>query len=481
MKNIHMILMTLILLVVFSIELDAQIPQERKYDPNKIVKQALINAVTSKYGAGYKVSYHIMDSLIAHSRSRKILDPYRQLNGCVLFSAWRNSQEEEDSIVTGIYKGGQIIWNDYPGTKAGFGGRLLTTQDINNDGEVDILQAESDFDLMTREGSGISYLWILSWNGTRGKMINNIDPATHQSTIVSMDEDYELIDANRDGVLVIRGTIDSIWQEYFPNHQSTTLPKITYGWNGTEFGFWPTVRQIPESEFLPANNLEVTAQCKVSKSGNNYVYDYSWTNKSISKQGAQDIYVGGLDDTSSNYAPSGWDASSSSYIGGRFFCNAFVDYDHTIRPGQTLAGFGTVSTVYPKIVRYYVQGLRTSAPTASDEEYRNDILTNSATGYTLGTSDTTQPFVPLTFLDTLASYTTQSHSLGWIKDQTTADKYLSYFSSARARIVQRDSVGARAVLEQVLHDIDSTTNLTSEAYALLKYNTEYLVDKLRQR
>jgi hypothetical protein len=89
----------------------------------------------------------------------------------------------------------------------------------------------------------------------------------------------------------------------------------------------------------------------------------------------------------------------------------------------------------------------------------------------------------LDFLDTLASYTTDSRPLGWIKDQPTADKYLSYFSSARARLVQGDSAGARTPLQQVLHDveIDSTANLTSEACALLRYNTEYLVDKLSQR
>jgi hypothetical protein len=72
--------------------------------------------------------------------------------------------------------------------------------------------------------------------------------------------------------------------------------------------------------------------------------------------------------------------------------------------------------------------------------------------------------------------------LGWIKDQVTANKYLSYFSSARTKLVQHDSVGSRSVLLQVLHDvdIDSASTLTSEAYALLRFNTEYLTNKLPQ-
>ncbi|MGA9365204.1 MAG: hypothetical protein WBW16_12635 [Bacteroidota bacterium] len=101
-------------------------------------------------------------------------------------------------------------------------------------------------------------------------------------------------------------------------------------------------------------------------------------------------------------------------------------------------------------------------------------------------SKTVTPVVPslplnsLDFLDTLMSYTTQSRSLAWIKDQPTADKYAGYFSSARAKLVQRDSVGARTSLQQVLRDvdIDSIANLTSEAYALLRYNTEYLLRQL---
>jgi len=90
------------------------------------------------------------------------------------------------------------------------------------------------------------------------------------------------------------------------------------------------------------------------------------------------------------------------------------------------------------------------------------------------------PFIALTFLDTLFSYTIQSRALGWITAQATADKYLTYFSSARAKLVQGDSVGARTPLQQLLRDvdIDSSSALTSEAYALLRYNTEYLLNQL---
>jgi hypothetical protein len=89
-------------------------------------------------------------------------------------------------------------------------------------------------------------------------------------------------------------------------------------------------------------------------------------------------------------------------------------------------------------------------------------------------------FNPQTILDTLTSYSMQSRTLGWIKGQTTTDKYLGYFASAKTSLQQNKIRLTRTTLQQVLADvnIDSTSNLTSEAYALIRYNTEYLLSQL---
>jgi hypothetical protein len=90
------------------------------------------------------------------------------------------------------------------------------------------------------------------------------------------------------------------------------------------------------------------------------------------------------------------------------------------------------------------------------------------------------PFDPVGFLDTLVSYTTQSKTLGWIAQQTTAEKYLAYFNSVKASLEDSNFTAARNTLKQVLQnvDVDSTSALTSEAYALLRFNTEYLLSQL---
>ncbi len=455
----------------------AQIISERKYDPNKTVLHALESAIQAKHGNNYDISFHIMDSLIANSFPDEITDPYGTLKGCILFSAWHTWQSE-DSVITGMYKNGEIIWDDYPGTKAGFASELLTTKDINNDGEVDILAPELDHERFTRESS-IYYLWILSWNGTRGRIINDIDPVTHQSTLVSTDDMYDLVDFNRDGILEIRGWINR-WREDFPNLNPPTLPSITYSRNGIKYGYFPSTYQITDKDFYPANLMNVSIHCTVSKSGNLYTYNYSCSNQSMSEQSVENVYIGGLEDTSSDFAPSGWQASSSSYVGGRFFYSKSFDIRGTISPGGNLGGFRTVSFVPPAVVKYYVQGFRDHGQMATDAEYRNDILTNSVTGCTIGTRDTTIAVGTLQWLDTLTSYTTQSRSLGWIKDQATADKYTGYFSSAKTSLQQNNIGATRSTLQQVLQDVntDSTNSLTSEAYALIRYNTEYLLAQL---
>jgi hypothetical protein len=62
----------------------------------------------------------------------------------------------------------------------------------------------------------------------------------------------------------------------------------------------------------------------------------------------------------------------------------------------------------------------------------------------------------------------------------TAVKYLGYFSTAKIKIQQNDTATAKATLQQVLSDVnvDSTSHITSEAYALLRFNTEYLIPRI---
>ncbi len=457
----------------------AQPTSEFKYDPEEVVRNALIAALRTKYSRTYEVSYHIMDSLIAHAIRGDISDPYGTLAGCVLFSAM-SDWDVKDSTITGMFKNGEIVWDDYPGTNAGFGGELITTKDINKDGVVDILEAEMDEERTTREGSGISYLWILSWDGRTGRIINDIDSTTHQSILVSTDMFYRLVDMDHDGIMEIRAVIRD-WREDFPRLNPSTLPRITYTWNGSKYGFFPSAHQIGENEFYPANLMGVSVHSKVNKNLDQYIYRYTVSNQDSSEQSINHIYIEGRADTSSILAPQNWRAGSSTYVGGRFFFNSTSGIANAISPGHSLDSLGTISTSLPAVVRFHVQGYRLYDQTASDSAYRNDILQNSVSGYTVGTSDTNRSFLPLDIIDTLEGYLIQSRSIGWIANQQTADRYEPLLDSARARVQRFYSDGARTFLDTIVQNTiaDSAAGtLTPEAYALIRFNSEYLRDHL---
>jgi len=108
-------------------------------------------------------------------------------------------------------------------------------------------------------------------------------------------------------------------------------------------------------------------------------------------------------------------------------------------------------------------------------------------------------FQPLNLLDTLLSYTRQSAQLGWLgrnrdddcddderPDDGVVRNIENRLQKARRELVRGDSVKARRELEKLIRKVDRLQRrgervMTSEAYALLKYNTEYLIERLPER
>ncbi len=175
---------------------------------------------------------------------------------------------------------------------------------------------------------------------------------------------------------------------------------------------------------------------------------------------------------------------------------AFISADSLfIKPGDSVEGIVIMSKGLPGIRSCVVtpdfqDDILFPDPNDTTIHYYvppEDSIREAVNFHSLTIGPTAPPlnFNPTIWCDTLTSYTTQSRILGWIKDDATANKYLSYFTSAKTKFLQQDNIGARNVLLQVLKDvdIDSTANpatqtagkLTSEAYALICCNTKYLL------
>ncbi|MBI1936571.1 MAG: hypothetical protein HYS25_00450 [Ignavibacteriales bacterium] len=115
---------------------------------------------------------------------------------------------------------------------------------------------------------------------------------------------------------------------------------------------------------------------------------------------------------------------------------------------------------------------------AMTEEQMDSILSSlDYNSFTVGPNIFNENFGCIEIIDSVISYTNRSFVFGWINQEAAKNKYETYLTNARASLQQGDSLHARVNLENILRevDIDSSGAITSEAYALLRYNTEYLL------
>ncbi len=207
-------------------------------DPQGVVHDQLLSLIQARYGSSFQyVQYSILDTLISYSSRdlEDIQDPYGTLRGCVLFSTYKdNGDSEPITFIVGMEKNGQVIWDNAPGTSADLGGELLYAQDINNDGEVELLVSETDQDyLKTSDSPFLCYLYVLSWNGTSGQLINAFQ--SNGKSAMMGDGSFELVDKDGEGIQEIRTSLPDIDMDW-GNYETSTFPYVTYGWNGGRCG-----------------------------------------------------------------------------------------------------------------------------------------------------------------------------------------------------------------------------------------------------
>ncbi len=144
-------------------------------------------------------------------------------------------------------------------------------------------------------------------------------------------------------------------------------------------------------------------------------------------------------------------------------------------------GLNVTYASLPRIGRYYACGYNGSRYDTNE----NDVVTNSFVGLTVVPRVLPSSFNALGFLDTIKSYITEGRTLGWIANDPTKNKYTRLIDSAKANLSSSPARRgtAKAKLDSVLRNVhpDSAAALiTSEAYALLRFNTEYVMKKLRE-
>jgi hypothetical protein len=194
-------------------------------------------------------------------------------------------------------------------------------------------------------------------------------------------------------------------------------------------------------------------------------------------------------------------------------------------PGSTVRGFTIMSKALPGMRAFtaysdfdegkYQPDIDGDTTAALDSIYNAvysylDSMTANINyrGWTIGPTAPPLDFSATSWIDTLASYKHQCVALGWLtngpehekdEDDDKADEGIverldHRLDKAKAALVKTDSVKAKQELELFVKEVEQLYHknkeegkrrgvpaLTSEGYALLKYNAEYLIDKLPGR
>ena len=189
-----------------------------------------------------------------------VSDPYNTLQYCYIFVAYVPS-----GVLVGVYRNGSIIWNTEADISPGVRDDIYGTQDLNNDGKVEIMV--SMYYGMRNSSQSI---WIFSWNGMTGNLLNEIKPYGEKSRSVIFSYNWftDILDTDGDGILEIKG------------QDETTRDTKIYSWNGTKYGAYGV--QMPQ--YVPKDLLSSEVKCEVKNSQYGLLYNYTVYNDSTSQQ-----------------------------------------------------------------------------------------------------------------------------------------------------------------------------------------------------
>ncbi len=239
---------------------------------------------------------------------------------------------------------------------------------------------------------------------------------------------------------------------------------------------WPSTREV-----LP------TVQARVWKADTNMVFAYKVENGMGAHQAICVfwVFIGNAQILSVSQEEF-WAPGLHAFRSGRTTNWGTILPSANILPGAPGKSFGLTTGSLPGVV--YAHSLGYLGPDTSEEEFDydttgSDIEDNSVKSLTIGPGLIPPQNSPLLLADSIDSYVQQSRTANWISSGATANKYSALIGRLRNDIIQSNLHLARARTDTILQqaNIDSSSTLTSEAYGLIRFNTEYLRDMLLSR
>ncbi len=385
-------------------------------------------------------------------------DPDQVFSEGYLFSTWGpiNKSSFNRYAFVGIYRSGTIIWQsekEIP-LKAATDTDILGVLDMNNDGNVEII---TQWEYGMRGGS--TGLWIYSWNGSSGVRINPVNDEG-RSTLKLKDYSIDIVDFEPDRIKEIIG-------------EDWSGEPVTYSWDGVEFSDQNKIR--PDQ--LPRNVLYANVKSVIEKSGSKYFYSYTVINSNESVQSIEDFVLENhAEKPALVLSPFDWEFSPNIPDDLISWSIKFpVEYhrESLIQPNKISDSLKFLSNGIPRVASFYLQGNNGDYGIVRPE----GLKLNSFSGYTLG------PWLPdssmslIDFSDTLETFRFRScEELDWATDATVCGQLENELSQVKTALLAEDSLAAANALQRFIDlvEAEKEASLTSEGYALMYFNAQYL-------
>ncbi|MCK5237092.1 MAG: hypothetical protein KAR06_08910 [Deltaproteobacteria bacterium] len=170
--------------------------------------------------------------------------------------------------------------------------------------------------------------------------------------------------------------------------------------------------------------------------------------------------------------------------------------EYRIHPGQSQGGLYVISRGLPGIRDIIIKPKWTfmteGSVTKEDIEYSRETKKKIAFyGKTIGPVAPLKAFKSIDFIDYLMDLKHKAEDYGWIRIEGAQGIIQSLdqkLENAKEKIERGDGIAAKNILEAFLKEVEaqgcdsqdcpSDKHLLPEAYALLKFNAEYLIDNL---
>jgi hypothetical protein len=234
--------------------------------------------------------------------------------------------------------------------------------------------------------------------------------------------------------------------------------------------------------FPSATDFDLQVSSRVDIVDDGILYHYHLINNENSNQKVTEFAI------VTTYQPKNIEFPDSWYglFGGLIEAISWFSTDtaKNIQPSEELKGLTFLSDRLPSLSKYNARGWTPTPrlPFQPDSLENSSVSEDSKQGLTLGPGLLPEEIVTDQFIDTLTTYLTQSCELGWIENPGICRSLQATLDNVKRQIEQGRTQTAVNNLQPFLNELEAIReqHLSPEAYALLRFNGEYLLAKLRE-